>query len=268
MAESYFDVITQAINDIAAHGYDNAERVAYWTERIRRAAESSMLSADKMEEMLRDLLTTMYQKMVDKGEIAKFHAGVSRFTIERLKPHLRAELDRRILASANLIKLNRKQAIDKTLQRFQGWSTSIPSGGSEAINRRETKDDFRKALRNLPFEERRVLIDQGHKLRASLSDILAKDGNAIAMIWRSHWREPGYNYREDHKERDKHVYTIRGNWALENGLMKAGSDGYYDDITAVAEEPFCRCWAVWIYTLRDLPRDMLTKKGAEVLAAA
>jgi hypothetical protein len=36
----------------------------------------------------------------------------------------------------------------------------------------------------------------------------------------------------------------------------------------VAEEPFCRCYAEYIYTLGKMPRAMLTKKGADALANA
>lgn len=264
--ESYFDVLTLAINEFAEHGYDSAERAAYWTRRLKDAAEVSMASTAQMEQMLRDALASVYRRMIDKGQIAQYHQGIARFTIDKVRPQLRAELDRRIMAAASLIKLNREQAMQTTLRRFQGWATSIPKGGSEAVDKREEKGNIRKALVSLPFAERRVAIDQGHKLVASLSEILAKDGGALAMIWRSHWRQPGYAFRPDHKERDGHVYTMRGNWALDKGLMKTGADGYYDEITSVGEEPFCRCYATWLYSLGKLPKDMLTRKGDEELA--
>jgi hypothetical protein len=155
---------------------------------------------------------------------------------------------------------------DKEFANFAGWSTSIPVGGSETTSRRETGKEIRKSLSQLPFEDRRVLIDQGHKLTASINAVVAQEGGAIALTWRSHWRQVGYDYREDHKDRDDKVYAIRGSWALQQGMMKPGSAGYYEDVTAVGEEIFCRCWAEYIYSLRSLPEDMLTKKGAEALA--
>lgn len=260
-AKTFYDVLTEAIEDISDHGYDSGARVEFWMARLREAAESAMAAPHVMEQMLRDAMAAVYRKLIDRGEIARFHPGIARFTIDKVRPALRAALDRRLMASAQLIRLNRAQAIEKTLQRFAGWSTSIPAGGSEAIDKREVKTEIRKGLAQLPFVERRVLIDQGHKFRASLSEILAKDGAAIAGMWRSHWRQAGYNYREDHKERDQKVYALRGSWAAEKGLMKAGPDGYYDQITSVGEEPFCRCWITWIYHLRDLPADMVTAKG-------
>lgn len=262
---SFASIVSAAVDDVAEHGFDSEGRIAHWTRMIREAAEREMKSPEKMEEMLSGALRSIYQKLIDRGEIARFHQGVGRFTIEKVRPALRAELDRRIMASASLIRLNREKAMGDTLRRFQGWSTSIPKGGTEADKKSKTKRDMKVALGRLPFEERRVLIDQGHKLTASLSEILAKDGAAIACEWHSHWRQAGYDYREDHKERDGQVYLLRGCWAHEQGLAKPGSAGYYDEITSVGEEPFCRCYAKWIYNLGSLPSDMLTKRGEQEL---
>jgi hypothetical protein len=265
MADSFYDVLTKAVADVAEHGYDSAERIAGWVKRIREAAERRLGPSYLMEGRLHEALNAVYRRMVEQGQLSKYHPGVGRFTLDKVRPALRAELDRRIMASANLIRLNREESIAKTLRRFEGWSTSIPTGGSNTTERRETKQDIRKALAQLPFEERRVLIDQGFKLRSSLSEILAKDGAAIAAKWNSHWRQANYNYREDHKERDQNIYALRGCWAIEKGLMRAGNAGYYDDITAAGEEIYCRCFITWIYNLRDLPTIMLTEKGRDEL---
>lgn len=261
-------VLTDAINDLVANGFDSMERVNYWTMELRRAATASMVPEHRMEQLLSDALSSIYQKMGDPSQVTRLHPGVSRFTLEKIRPQLRAELDRRIKASANLIVLNRASAIEKTMQRFQGWATSIPEGGSEAVDKPEVKTDMRKALKSLPFQERRVIIDQGHKLRASVGEIVAKDGGAIACTWHSHWRQAGYDYRVDHKERDGNIYLLKSSWAKEKGFVKPGKAGYYEDVTAVGEEVFCRCYATWIYNVRELPADMITQKGKDALEAA
>ena len=265
--ESFYDVVDAAVRDLAEHGYDSAERVAMWQQRIREAAEASMTPQHVMEQALRETLADIYRREIERGGVLKRHQGVPRFTLEKVKPRLRAELDRRILASADLIRLNREQAIDQTLRRFAGWATSIPAGGGEA-EATEARRSIKKSLKALPFEQRRVLIDQGHKLNASLSETLARDGHAIAALWRSHWRQPGYNYRPDHKERDQVIYLLKSSWATEKGLVKRAGADYYDDITAAGQEPFCRCWIVWLYNLRQLPDEMLTAKGKDALAEA
>lgn len=268
MANQFYEVLNAAVADMTEHGFDRAERVAYWTVKIREAAKAVMMPEHEMDRLLRERLAGAYAKFVDRGDIGEFHPGIERFTIEQVRPQLRAELDRRIMASANLIKLNRDAAIEKTIQRFQGWATSIPTGGTKAADKPGTKQNIRKSLAQLPFEERRVLIDQGHKLTASISEILAKDGHALAGVWHSHWRQAGYDYREDHKERDDQVYLLRGTWALDRGLIKPGPAGYYDKVTSVGEEPFCRCYMTWLYRLRDLPADMLTAAGKSKLDAS
>ena len=268
MAESLYEVVTAAVRELSDTGFVSAERLAYWQARIKEAAERSMTSQADMERMLHEALAQVYRRMVEKGGAAKYHGGVDKFTIDKLSPRLRTELQRRILAAADLIKLNREEAIQKTLRRFSGWATSIPAGGSETVERTEEKQHIRKALSSLPFAERRVIIDQGHKLAASINDVIAKDGGAIAVVWNSRWRQPGYNYREDHKERDRNIYLLRDSWARTAGLVKPGEAGCYEDITAFAEEPFCRCFGTWLYHLRQLPDEMLTAKGRAELERA
>jgi hypothetical protein len=260
----FYQVITDAVRDIEEHGFDGQWRVDMWLQRIRDAALASMTPPDVLERTLRETLTTIYTRQVDKGGILKTHPTVSRFTLDRVKPHLRAELDRRILASAGLIKMNRQASVEKTLQRFSGWSTSIPAGGSRVVDRLDVKTDIRKALAQLPFEERRVAIDQGAKLASSLSNILAVNNGAIAGIWHSHYRQAGYAARPDHREMDGKVYALRGNWAIERGLMTK-CDGYTDEVDPPGGPVFCRCFYQWIYALRALPNDFVTVKGANEL---
>lgn len=268
MAESFFDVVTDAIREFTEFGFDSVERLTYWTEKIRKAAEASLTPAHVLEETLNKSLQAVYKRLIDDGQIVKVHVGLPRFTVDRLKPKLRNELDRRLMVSRNLIKLNREQMTEKTVQRFAGWASSVPAGGSRAVETKDVKDNIRKALTSLPFEERRVLTDQSHKFVASLNEIIATDGGAIAMRWNSQWRRRGYSYREDHKERDQKVYLLRNSWAKEKGLVKPGPDGYYDDITKVGQEVSCSCFATWLYNLRDLPSDCVTQKGEEALAEA
>lgn len=268
MPSTFQKVITEAVSDLIENGFDSAERVEKWMREIRAAAIGSLVPESLLQASLQQTLRAAYERHVEGGEVFRVNPGVSRFTLANIKPKLRGELDRRILASANLIKLNRSAAIEKTLQRFSGWATSIPVGGSRDPGaRREGKVSIRKALGQLPFEERRVLIDQGHKMVTSIDDIVATDGGAIAAVWRSRWRQPGYNYREDHKERDGLVYLIRGSWAHERGLVKPGPAGYTDKTDKPGEKVFCRCKFHYLYNLRDLPTDMLTRKGADELAA-
>lgn len=267
---SYYDVLTRAVDDITENGYDSPERVAMWMTELRKAAEKTMRSVDQINDDLRAALGQIYRRMVERGQIAQYHQGVGRFTVEKLRPQLRAELSRRVAASSGLIVLNRREAIEKTQRRFAGWATSVPAGGTEATSRREEREqraEIRKPLARVKFEERRVVIDQGHKLFANISDIVATDGGAIGGFWHSNWRQKGYDYREDHKDRDGKFYAIGTSWAFVQGLIRKGEQ-FQDKITRPAEEPFCRCKYRYVYALRDVPAEYLTSKGVAALAEA
>lgn len=255
------EILTQAVTDTVTNGYDSPERIAYWVSRLRAAALREQKPDHVLMEELSRSLGAIYRAKVERGTIDKLHPGVPQFTIERIAPRLRPELGRRIFAAADLIKNNKPEAVRKTLRRFTAWATSIPPGGTDAVNRVEVKKEIRKPLQQASFQERRVAVDQGQKLVANISEIIAQDGGAIAGMWRSHYRQANYNYREDHKERDGKVYMIRDNWAQERGLVKVGAAGYVDEITRPAEEVFCQCYYVWIHGLRRLPASMLTEKG-------
>lgn len=267
MADSFYKVVSDAIREFEEHGFDSVERLAYWTDRIRKSAVDSMVPEAALEGMLRTTLGGIYKRLIDDGQILKTHKGVERFTIDRLKPKLRNELDRRLMVSRNLIKMNREEMLEKTVRRFAGWASSVPAGGSGAVEVKDVKDNIRKALTSLPFEERRCVIDQSHKFAAALNEIIATDGGAIAMRWNIR-QSPGYHNRIEHKDRAGKIYLLRSSWAKDKGLIKPGSVGYYDDITKVGEEVSCSCFATWLYALRDLPDDMLTNKGRDALAEA
>lgn len=256
---NFYETITAAIKDIEKYGFDSIERVNEWTRKIKASAIESMISDEELNNQLRKFLKDSFLKF-NKYTIPKTHKGVSSIKVAQLQPRLQSELDRRMMASLDLIKINREETIAKTLQRFKGWATSIPNGGSEAIDNKEVKNDLRKSMASLDKRQKRVFIDQSHKLTASLNEIVAKDGGAIAVKWKSHWRAIGYDYREDHRLRDGKVYLIRDSWAKRDGLVKPNKNGYYDDITAVGEEINCRCKAEYIYSIASLPDDMKTNK--------
>ncbi|MHB8816952.1 MAG: hypothetical protein ACYDAE_27325, partial [Steroidobacteraceae bacterium] len=262
----FYRALTAAIEDLTEHGFDSQKRLEDWLERLRRAAIASLVPTHVLERNLKDVLERVYRRTVDGPKLIQVHPGISEYTLKQVKPKLRAELDRRIMASANLIRLNRSASIEQTLQRFAGWATSIPIGGTEVAKKQEERRRIRRGIAGLSFEERRVIIDQGHKLVASINDIVAQDGGAIALIWH-HVNEgpPAYDARPDHVARDGRIFVLRDNWAIKKGLMKLGGRQYYDQVTAVAEEPFCRCSAEYLYTLADLPTEMITKKGKEAL---
>jgi len=258
---TFNETIAAAIKDFEEHGYDSIERVQRWEKAIEEAARRTMTPESELLAAMRKVLEDTYRRLITRKGILRFNPGVEDYMLRKATPKLREQLAQRIVAAAQLIKLNRDEQIALTLRRFSGLATSIPKGGTDLLKSREIKEKLTKPLTSLPFRDRRVLIDQGHKLTASLSEIVAQEDGAIAGIWHSHWRESGYDYREDHKERDKQVYYVPDSWAMKQGFIKRVRGHSTDDITKPGEEVFCRCYYQWLYNLNELPRDALTKKG-------
>jgi hypothetical protein len=209
MTEPFFVVVQRAVADISEAGFDSEGRLDFWTKELRKAAEALLMPEHEMTQRLRESMSAIYSKLIEKGQYAKHHPGVGRFTVDKLRPHLRAELDRRIYSAAKLIKLNREESINSTLQRFQGWATSIPAGGQRTSERAEAAATIKKSMQSMPFRDRRCIIDQGMKLTSSINKIIAEDGGAIAGRWRSHAGELNYAARPEHAKRNNHVYLIR-----------------------------------------------------------
>lgn len=265
---NFYSVVSAAMRDFEEHGYDSPERLALWQERIRAAAETALLPRPQMVRKLREAYAAIFRNLIDKGKVVELMPGVPRFGLERVKPALHDELTKRTMASIDLITLNRQTAVAKAVQRFSGWASSIPKGGSSSVDKKKDGDNIRKSIAGLPFEERRVIVDQGHKFAAGLADVVAKGSNALGAIWHSNWRQTNYDYREDHKERDSVFYVVRNNWALENGIMKLGGHQYTDQVTQPAEEPFCRCKFQYVFNITSLPEECLTAKGKTAIDAA
>lgn len=230
--------------------------LSHWRDffmRLRSAADDEPVR----DEEIASHLTAAFDREFRRA--SKQHRGIPAFTIERLKPAMRSKLDERIVQAADLIKLRRRESIENTLARFAGWSSSLPEM-RKRIDLREVREHIYKPIAQIKYERRRVAIDQTHKLVASIHEVIADEGGAVAMIWRSNWRQVNYNYRVDHKERDGKVWILPNTWATRAGLIRRSSPRY-DTITHVAEEPYCRCYATWLYALDEIPAEMLTAKG-------
>ena len=238
-------------------------------EKLKGATRATFKPMEPMKRRFADRLTAVYRRVTPQG---KLKGGASLIALARMQPKLLALRDTRISESMRLIEKNRAQTLESVSDMFQGWASSLPPQGTRPELVRETRNAIkREALAALQFKERRVLIDQSHKLRGNIDDTIAIDGGAIAQRWHSNWRQAGYKYRKEHKIRDGKVYLIRDSWAIKAGLIKAdprlqAGEQYSDQIDRPGELVFCRCYCQNIYALRDLPEDMLTERGKKELA--
>jgi hypothetical protein len=178
-SRTFQEVLTEAVRDITENGYDDPARLDGWLRRLRFAATADLPSSEEIQSRMQLAMQTVFDRTFTKSAALKYHPGMPRFTLERLKPYARAELDKRIMASAKLIKLNREAAVEKTLQRFSGWATSIPDQGSRVVDKVDVKEHIAKPIQQVKYEARRVSIDQGAKLVAAINDVVAEQGGRI-----------------------------------------------------------------------------------------
>jgi hypothetical protein len=263
VAQSRFrTLLLEALRYFEGRGYTSEAELQDWLMRLSYALEREVPSDQQTRAELGAILSTIYKRDVDRMGVQRRVPGVTRYTIDRIAPQLRAELDRRIFAAADLIRLNKAAAKQKTLQRFSGWVTSVPPGGGSTTPVREVAANVVKPTAQLKFEQRRVAIDQGHKLSAAVAHVVAQGQGAIAGIWHDRGEyDHGYDARPEHLARSGKLFLVRDSWALIEGLIKKGGLTYYDEIDQVAQKPYCSCFMTWIVTPRDVPAELLTAKG-------
>lgn len=255
-------LLLEGIRKFAADGYGSETELQEWLMRLHAALEREVPTDEESRKLLARALENVYNREIRTGLPKRVH-GVTRYTLDRVAPQLRAELDRRIFAGVDLIKLNRQAAVQKTLQRFSGWVSSVPAGGTSETNLRKVAADVGKSIAQLRFEARRVAIDQGHKLSAAVAQTVAEGEGAIAAIWHDRGAvDKGYDARPAHLARDGKLFLIRDSWAMQEGLVKkTGAVQYTDEIEQVAQLPFCACTYEYLTSPGRLPPDLLTAKG-------
>ena len=257
---SFRAVVMEALRYFAEHGYKSESDLTQWLLRLHAVLERELPTDRYFKAQLGAALGRVFNREVKSG-IQKRVPGVSRYTLDRIAPHLRAELDRRIFAGIDLIKLNRQAAVAKTLQRFSGFISSVPPSGMTTTNFREVVKEIIKPVADIRYEARRCAIDQAAKLSSSVSHVAAMQSGAIGAVWFDRGQfDKGYQARPEHLKRSGHLYLVRDSWAADQGFMKRGGP-YTDDVTQPAEEVFCSCWWQWITSPKELPLESLTAKG-------
>lgn len=255
-------LLLEAIDHFATAGYASPADLQEWVARLHAALDRELLGDPATKALVTQVLTSVYNREIRLG-IGKRVPGVSRYTLDRVAPQLRAELDRRIFAGVDLIRLNKRAATEKTLQRFSGWVSSVPPGGSgPAVSKREVARDVGKSVARLKFEARRVAIDMGHKLSSAVSATVAMGEGAIAATWMDRGaHDKSYNARPEHLARSGKLFLVRNSWAISDGLIKKGGLMYTDEIEQPAELPYCSCTYTYVVSPRALPPELLTAKG-------
>lgn len=262
MTRSFRNLLSEGVRKFAEGGYSSEADLQDWLVRLHAALEREIPTDEESRADLKRILEAVYAREVGGG-LARKIPDIERYTLDRVAPHLRAELDRRIFAGADLIRLNKRAAVEKTLQRFAGWVSSVPPEGAIKPDVRGIVSDIGKSVAQLKFERRRVAIDQGHKLSAAVAHVVARGSGAIAAIWHDRGEhDHGYDARPEHLKRSGNLFLVRDSWALDEGLVrKPAGVKYTDEFEQPAELPYCSCYYEYITTPQRLPKEFLTGRG-------
>lgn len=264
---TYRDLAKNAVADLST-GSASISSLEVWMNRLRSSFQSQLTPMNQVEKNLESYFGSIYNRIATKKPAKGQPTTVSKYGRSRLSKEAQDLVANKVIASVSLIKLNREIAIADSLKRTAGWYSSVPLEGVSPDNKQEAIHDITKSFKQLPYVERRVIMDQGHKLTASIEDVVCRGEGAIAAIWHSNVGQLNYNYRRDHAARNERIYLLRNSWAHKAGLIKSPyAVAFTDEQTMPAEEVNCRCKYQYLYNLQDLPTEFLTKKGLEAIEA-
>jgi hypothetical protein len=179
-------------------------------------------------------------------------------SFDRLKPKIVSRYD---FCMENFTRQS-KRYFDERINEFtdllMDFLKQVPAGGSKDKLIKDVITEIKQELRYL--EKWTKPFGSIFSFQAEVENIFAVEGGAIAAKWAERLT-PGNEFEHDHSDRNGQIYLIRGNWALEKGLIKVGSNGFTDEITQPSEELGCPCRWIYRFSLRDLPDELLTEKG-------
>lgn len=205
------------------------------------------------------------------------HKGITKQSINDLKPKFRKELEDRVKISFNLMKNQENELKQRIASRFINYMTidSEEVRGNGA-SKKSFLDfiDFSKEGGIAENHALFILEDQTRKFTRALDDIIARENGAIGGIWHNRGDKKVTGYPEgvnkptkahgDHWEREGVFFVFRDSWAFKKGYIDANIYEKLED-GGVGVAIGCRCWLEYIYDLRDVPYNYLTKKGRDFI---
>lgn len=189
--------------------------------------------------------------------------------LDNLSPDVRQKYQEAVDISLSKITTLNSQTLEKLRQRFRNRENvskqeifqSLPNPGDPAAT---------KALSL-------ILEDLTRKSMGSLDRVKAQADWAIGFIWKTRLDKkvvgnPAGEFptvsdptvHGNHYEREGKFYVFRDSPAVKDGFIAARGDVMYADqlIDGMPSVPAgCRCIARYVYSLKSVPKEILTKKG-------
>jgi hypothetical protein len=162
----------------------------------------------------------------------------------------------------------RADQFDEFQKLLDNFLRVVPAGGTKDKDIKSQITGIKKELRYFAKWDRQFSTYKTMSFPCEIGYIFELEKNPLAAIWHyCQLDEQGeYEKTYNHKQRANCVYAVRGNWAFEKGLMKAGDCGYIDEISRPTQEVGCMCSLQWVYSVERLPTNMLTAHGCAELA--
>jgi hypothetical protein len=144
-----------------------------------------------------------------------------------------------------------------------GLLKRVPAGGTKDKLTSVKITEIKRELRALSRWPELFYIYKAQSFPSEIDHIFSMENGPIAVRWNYSSQDEQGEYRKtyDHKRLHDRVFAIRGNWAIEQGLMTAEPSGYLDEIVRPGHEIGCMCRLTYLTSLRSLPPDMLTAHG-------
>jgi len=152
-------------------------------------------------------------------------------------------------------------------QLLDDFISLTPKGGAKDKEIKSKISEIKREAKCLMKWNELFAILKQSALVSEIDYVFTLKNNPIAAIWTYNELDENCEYpmANNHQELDKTVYVVPDNWAIKDGLVNAGA-GFIDEIIRPRREIGCTCSFQWLFSLRDLPDEMLTKKGALYLA--
>jgi len=195
-------------------------------------------------------------------------------TFERLEPKIRSTFAACVKEAQEQAEPFRRSELQKALAAFEQWAKSIPLGGTKDRAYREAARDVRQALKAFPQWDKAYCGHKAYNFPTAVSRLFSEgsggaspQGTQYAGPIAAIWRWGAWTHETEHERFNGRAFVVRGNWAITKGFINQSVAMYTDQMPHPGDDN-CRCHYQYLYSLRDLPPELLSREGKEALAKA
>lgn len=201
----------------------------------------------------------------------KKHHKKDNFNINDINANVRKLLEKRIITSLNNIKIKDKKLLLEIQNRFINF---LVNNDNKNKTLKDLKDNLRvnECLTQSKNYTKNILRDQMHRFNDSIDYTMGTLNGAVGLVWHTQQDKrvvgdptglypKGNTLHNNHFKRDGVFFSLKDSIATKNKLVNAEIFETLTDIKECGRPINCRCYYEYIYDLRDVPTQYLTKKG-------